>query len=142
MNKKNCIMIMGCGRLGSGIAGRLSDKGNDVIVIDSDKSSFRKLPSSYGGLIMVSEATDISRLLTCQINNVDTLIAVTNDDNANICAAQIGREIFKIPRVIARIYDDEKSVLLKPLGIDIICPAALSEKEISNFINWGDKKDD
>lgn len=137
MNKKHSYtMIVGCGRLGSGLAGRLSEKGNDVVVIDADKTAFRKLPNSYGGLTMVGSACDLTKLATAEISKVDTLIAVTDNDNANICVAQMGKKLYNIPRVIARIYDDEKEVLLKPLQIDIICPSALSEKEVAHFIGW------
>lgn len=141
MKKHTYTMIIGCGRLGSGLAGRLSEEGNDVMIIDADKTAFRKLPASYGGLTMVASATDISKLKSAEIDQVDTLIAVTDNDNANICVAQIGKEIFNIPRVIARIYDNDKDILLKSLQIDTICPAALSEKEIAHFINWEDEND-
>lgn len=133
--KHNYTLIIGCGRLGSGLAGKLSERGEDVMVIDVDKSSFRKLPSSYGGLTMAAGGTDISRLVSAQIEQADTLIAVTDNDNVNICAAQIGKKMFHIPKVIARVYDDEKSSLLQPMEIETICPTTLSEKEIANFID-------
>lgn len=134
--KSNYTMIIGCGRLGSMLAGKLSEKGDDVMIIDADKMAFRKLPESYGGMTMVAGATDISKLMNAEIKQVDTLVVVTDNDNVNICTAQMGKELFKIPRVIARIYDDEKENLLKPLHIDVICPSELSQKEIAHFINW------
>lgn len=133
-------VIIGCGRLGSGIAGKLSEAGKDVMVIDAQESSFRKLPASYGGMTMVGNATDIDKLGLADIKKADTVIAVTDNDNANICAAQIAKKVFHIPRVIARIYDDEKKVLLTPLQIDCICPAALSEKEVSMFLTDGGRQ--
>lgn len=140
MNKKRMYtMIIGCGRLGAGLASKLSEEGEDVMVVDMDKTSFRRLSPSYGGQTMVAAATDISKLISAEVNHVDTLITVTNHDNINICAAQMGKMMFKIPRVIARVYDSDKEVLLKPLQIDTICPVALSEKEIAHFINWEGK---
>lgn len=132
-------IIIGCGRLGSGLAGKLSEEGKDVMVIDSDKTSFRKLPASYGGLTMVANATDIDKLNQAEIHKADTVIAVTDNDNANICAAQIAKKMFGVERVIARIYDDEKNILLTPYEIDSICPAALSEKEVAAFMTDGRK---
>lgn len=130
-------IIIGCGRLGSGLAGKMSEEGKDVMVIDFDKTAFRKLPASYGGLTMVANATDIEKLKQAEIKQADIVIAVTNNDNTNICAAQIAKKMFGVSRVIARIYDDEKKNLLVPYHIDSICPAALSEKEIAVFMNDG-----
>ena len=62
---------------------------------------------------------------------------VTDSDCVNICAAQIAKKVFHIPKVVARIYDEEKTSLVKNMGIDTICPAELSEKEIANYIQIG-----
>lgn len=137
--KQSYTVIIGCGRVGSGLAGRLSEEGNDVVVVDSDKGAFRKLPASYGGLTIVANASDIQKVIEEEKRNVDTLIAVTDNDNANICAAQMGKKMFHIPRVVARINDDQKAVLLKSMDVDTICPSALSEKEIAHFIDWEDE---
>lgn len=134
-NEKGYTIIVGCGRLGSTIAGKLSDEKKDVIIIDSDKNSFRKLPRSYGGLTMLASATDIDKLLSAGIENAETVIATTDNDNTNICVAQMAKKMFSIPTVVARIYDNEKTVLLKDMNIDTICPCALSEKEIANYID-------
>lgn len=128
-------IIIGCGRLGSSLAGKLCDEGKDVMVIDSDKSAFRKLPASYGGLVMVASATDMEKLKQAEIDKADTIIAVTDNDNVNICVAQIAKKIYGVRHTIARIYDDEKNELLVPLGINCICPAELSEKEIAEYMS-------
>ena len=53
MKKRNgCTVIAGCGRLGASIAGKLSEEKKDVMVLDCDKTAFRKLPYSYGGLTL------------------------------------------------------------------------------------------
>lgn len=133
--KHTYSIIIGCGRLGSSIAGRLSEEGNDVMVIDSDKAAFRKLPASYGGLTMIANATDMEKLVAAEIKKADTVIVVTDQDNINICAAQIAKIVFGVDKVIARIKDEDKRILLDSKEIDVICPAALSEKEVSYFIN-------
>ena len=47
MGKRNgCTVIAGCGRLGASIAGKLSEEKKDVMVLDCDKTAFRKLPYS------------------------------------------------------------------------------------------------
>ena len=130
-------IIVGCGRLGASIAGKLSDSKKDVMILDNDKTSFRKLPNSYGGMTIVGNGTDIEKLIQANIKDAVTFIAVTNNDCVNICAAQIAKRAFNVKKVVARIYDEEKLLLLKSMGIETICPSELSEKEISNYISIG-----
>ena len=138
MRKGNgCTVIAGCGRLGASIAGKLSEEKKDVMVLDCDKTAFRKLPYSYGGLTLTASATDMERLTAAGLADAAAFIAVTDHDCVNICAAQIAKEMFHIPKVVARIYDEEKIALVKEMGIDTICPSELSEKEIANYIEIG-----
>lgn len=134
---RDYTIIIGCGRLGASIAGRLSEENKDVMIIDNDKSSFRKLPPYYGGLTMVSGATDVERLIASDIGKASTLIAVTDNDNVNICAAQMAKKQFNVPKILVRIYDEDKISVLKGQNIDVICPTALSEKEAESYIEIG-----
>ena len=93
---------------------------------------------AFGGLTLNGDATDLDILLEAQIGNATTVIAVTNNDNANILVAQIAREIFHIERVIARLYDPEREYVYHEFGIDTICPAVLSVKEIDKILSRPD----
>ena len=86
---------------------------------------------------MTAGATDIDKLTAASLKDASVFIAVTDSDCVNICAAQIAKKVFHIPKVVARIYDEEKTALVKNMGIDTICPAELSEKEIANYIQIG-----
>ena len=46
---RNKILIIGAGRLGSIIADRASSRGENVIVLDENDSSFRKLDEAIRG---------------------------------------------------------------------------------------------
>lgn len=81
MGKRNgCTVIAGCGRLGASIAGKLSEEKKDVMVLDCDKTAFRKLPYSYGGLTLTASATDMERLTATGLADAAAFIAVTNHD--------------------------------------------------------------
>lgn len=83
---------------------------------------------------MVANGTDLHKLKEAKIEEASAVIAVTNDDNTNITVAQIARELFKVEKVIARLYDPECEVVYKQLGISTICPAVLSAKEIDKLL--------
>ena len=127
-------LIVGCGRLGAGLADTLSGEGEDVLILDREKSAFRKLSSSFGGLTLEGEGTDLDVLKEAGIDRADTVIAVTDNDNVNILIAQLAREVFSVGRVIARLYDPERECVYRELGIDTICPALLSANEIDKLL--------
>ena len=135
--EKSYTIIAGCGRLGASITGKLSEQKKDVMIIDRDKTAFRKLPISFGGLTLAASITDLERLKAAEIDKATVFIAVTDDDCTNICAAQIAKKVFHIEKVVARIYDEEKIPLVTGMEIDTICPTRLSEKEIADYIQIG-----
>lgn len=134
-NKKdNYTIIIGCGRVGANLANTLSDEGENVLIMDESSESFQRLASNYGGLSVVGDGTAFDQLRDAQIDRATAVIAVTNDDNTNIMVAQIAREMFNVQKVIARLHDPECEVVYRELGIDTICPAVLSAKEIDKFL--------
>ena len=105
---KDYTIIVGCGRLGASLASRFSEDGGNVLVIDEDKNSFRKLSPNYGGMVIQGDATEISVLKRAEIKNATSVIAVTNHDNTNVMVAQLAKELFHIDNVIARLYDPDR----------------------------------
>lgn len=132
--KDNYTVIIGCGRLGASLANTMSEGNSDVAIMDIDKNSFRKLSSSYGGQFIAGDGMDFADLEEAQISKADVVVAVTNNDNVNIMIAQIAREIYKVKRVIARLYDPERECVYHEFGIDTICPAVLSANQIDKMI--------
>lgn len=127
-------IIIGCGRLGAYLANALSDKEEDVLIMDKSNESFRRLSSAFGGLSIVGDGTDLEKLREAQIDRASALIAVTNDDNTNIMVAQLARDLFHVERVIARLYDPERESVYQELGVDTICPTILSSKVIDRLL--------
>lgn len=132
--KNSYTVIIGCGRLGANLANTLSNEGENVLVMDTNKNSLRRLASSFGGLSIVGNGTDFNMLKEAQIHQATAVIAVTNDDNTNIMIAQIARDVFHVERVIARLYDPDCETVYQEFGIDTICPSALSAKEIDKIL--------
>ena len=135
-NKKQSsyTVIIGCGRLGANLANTLSGEGENVLILDKEKDSFRKLSSSFGGLAVEGDGTELDTLKAADIQRADTVIAVTNNDNINIMIAQIAKECFSVKKVISRLFDPERECVYQELGIDTICPAVLSANEIDKIL--------
>ena len=133
--KNDFIIIVGCGRLGANLANTLSDEDGNVLIMDTTKESFRRLSADFGGLSVVGDGTDLATLKEAQMDKAHAVIAVTDDDNTNIMVAQLARDMFGVKNVIARLYDPERESVYQDLGIDTICPAILSAKEVDKLLD-------
>ena len=136
-NKKQSsyTVIIGGGRLGANLANTLFGEGENVLILDKEKDSFRKLSSSFGGLAVEGDGTELDTLKAADVQRADTVVAVTNNDNINIMIAQMAKECFSVKKVISRLFDPERECVYQELGIDTICPAVLSANEIDKILN-------
>ena len=142
-NKKDGhTIVVGCGRLGANLANRLSEEGRSVVVIDSNKESFRKLSQSFSGITLVGDATYLNVLNEAEIGKATAVVSVTNYDNTNILVAQISKELFGIEHVIARLYDPERECVYQEFNIETISPAVLSMKEIDKMLDMPGSEED
>ncbi|MFA5658362.1 MAG: TrkA family potassium uptake protein [Oscillospiraceae bacterium] len=131
--KSENIIIVGAGRLGSCLAGALSQKGFRVIVIDKDEDAFRKLPESFSGYKITGDGTDIDILKSADIENSQMVISCTDSDNVNSLIAQIASRIYGIQQVYTRLNDTDKDKLLDGFNIHTIYPFKLSMNEFERL---------
>ena len=132
--KKKREVIIGCGRLGAGIAEALSRKGDEVTVIDLDESAFKRLPFAFCGDAVVGDGTDLSVLKGVKTECADAVIAATDSDSANVMIAQAARLMSPEVSVVARLRDPERGALCGGMRIRTICPAELAVSEASRMI--------
>jgi trk system potassium uptake protein TrkA len=114
------VVVVGCGRVGSGLASILEDGGHTVAVIDQNQKAFRRLPEGFSGKTVNGVGFDRDRLRDAGIEEADALAAVTSGDNSNIMVARTAREVFGVERVVARIYDPRRAAIYERLGIPTI----------------------
>lgn len=114
------VVVVGCGRVGSGLAGILETGGHTVAVVDKAQKAFRRLPEGFGGKKVLGVGFDRDLLREAGIEEAGALAAVTNGDNSNIMVARAAREVFGVERVVARIYDPRRAAIYEKLGIPTI----------------------
>jgi trk system potassium uptake protein len=124
------VVVVGCGRVGSELAGALELGGHTVAVVDKRKEAFRRLPPSFGGKTIVGFGFDRDTLLEAQIDQAGALAAVTSGDNSNILSARIARENFSIDRVVARIYDPRRALIYQRLGISTVATVSWTTDQV------------
>lgn len=114
------VVVVGCGRVGAGLAGILEDGGHTVAVVDKAQKAFRRLPESFSGRTILGVGFDRDLLREAGIEEAGALAAVTSGDNSNIMVARTAREVFGLERVVARIYDPRRAAIYEKLGIPTI----------------------
>lgn len=124
------IVIVGCGRVGSALAKLLYADGHEVIVVDENPNAFKRLGQNFNGHVVVGTGIDYEVLKNAGADTADGFVAVTDGDNRNIMAALIAQRMFKIKRIVARIYDPPRGQMYRELGVETVCPTTLGAKLI------------
>ncbi len=119
------IIIVGCDLLGSILANNLSDVGHNVSVIDRDSERLNVLGSGFNGVKIKGIEYDNEILVEAGIREADILLAVTTDENINITVSLIAKEMYKVPRIIARIMNPNRKYIYENLQIETINPIQL-----------------
>lgn len=128
------LVIVGCGRVGSGLANSLSSEGHDVVVIDKSKRAFRRLDDGFPGQRIVGSGFDKDALTTAGASQADALAAVTSGDNSNILCARIARENYGIANVVARIYDPRRAEIYQRLGIPTVATVTWTIDQVRRWL--------
>ncbi|MDD4230724.1 MAG: TrkA family potassium uptake protein [Dehalococcoidales bacterium] len=125
-------VIMGCSRVGARLAEMLSEDGCQVTVLDIEANSFKRLSQNFNGTALLGNGLDEATLVRAGIETADAFVAVTQGDNRNIMASQIARHIFKVPRVVCRIYDPLRRDLYSELGLITISSTTVVANMVKN----------
>jgi trk system potassium uptake protein TrkA len=118
-------VIVGCGRVGAGLAERLAREGNEVTIIDINTEAFSRLEPDFPGQAIRADGTDEDVLRRAGTQGADWFFALTEGDNRNAFAAQLATEDFGVTNVVAKINDPVRAEAYTMLGIATICRTRL-----------------
>lgn len=128
------IIIAGCGRVGALLATHLALEGHDIAVIDHDPTAFTRLGAGFPGTTHTGKVFDRATLEAAQVDHADAFCAVSSGDNSNVVAAKVAKEIFRVPRVVARIYEPRRAEIYRRLGIPAVSSVAWSANEVLSIL--------
>lgn len=111
------VVIVGCGRVGSFLAGLLDKGGHEVTIIDLERAAFTHLPEDFKGTTLMGNGTDMDVLRQAGVDKVDAFLTLTQGDNRNLMAAQIARQIFGVKQVLAKVNDPVRASTYRQHGI-------------------------
>lgn len=125
-------IIGGCGRVGAQLAERLSSEGTEVVIIDANANAFARLGPMFSGDTSVGDITDPDVLRRAGIERCQAFAAITSQDNANLMAVQIARELFDVPRTVARLFNPGREESYQKMGVHYVSGTRLVAKAILN----------
>lgn len=114
------FVILGCGRVGAALATTLEGSGHSVAIIDQHEQAFHKLGRNFQGTRIAGVGFDKDVLVKARIKEAYAFAAVSNGDNTNIISARVAREMYRVPHVVARIYDPGRAEIYQRLGITTV----------------------
>ncbi|MBM3504719.1 MAG: Trk system potassium transporter TrkA [Alphaproteobacteria bacterium] len=97
------VIVCGAGQVGTSIAEQLVSEQNDVTVIDQSAERIRRLNDTLDVRALLGHASHPDMLERAGANGADMIIAVTQFDEINMVACQVGHSLFNIPTKIARV---------------------------------------
>ncbi|MDO9036192.1 MAG: TrkA family potassium uptake protein [Methanoregula sp.] len=130
------IMIIGCGRMGAGLALYLEMSNHSVTVIDNDPSAFERLEPAFRGQTFPGDALDRDILTRAGIERADCLAALTPNDSINLVVARLAKEVFKVPKVVARMHDPRKSEIYRRLGVQTVSTVSLGMQRFAELLTF------
>jgi trk system potassium uptake protein TrkA len=132
------IIVMGCGRVGSQVSQLLVRQGHAVTVIDHDANALARLGSDFKGRVVQGIGFDRNVLLEAGVETAEGFVAASSSDNANIVAARVARNIFRVPRVVARLYDPVRAEVYHRLGLTTISSTQWGAERIVEVVTHND----
>ena len=128
-------VIVGCGRVGAGLADQLDRAGWQVLILDVRSAAFDRLPSTFAGTAVRGDGTDEDVLRRAGAEGAELFLALTEGDNRNIMAAQLALEAFGARRTVAKVNDPVRAEAYAHLGIATVCRTNLMTDAIGAFLD-------
>ncbi|HEX2980787.1 MAG TPA: TrkA family potassium uptake protein [Anaerolineaceae bacterium] len=128
------VLIVGCGRLGSDLASRLSKMGHEVSVIDNTAAAFSNLPSDFQGRVIEGDALNRDVLYRAGIEQSDAVAAVTNMDALNAVVAHIAHEVYDVNNVVVRNYDPHSRPMHESFGLQVVSSTSWGAQRIEEML--------
>ncbi len=97
------IVICGAGKVGFSLAKYLSDRGNSVTVVDTNKELIDSINQKLDVKAICGQASHPDVLKSIHLEQADILIAVTHIDEVNMITCEVAHALFQVPKKIARV---------------------------------------
>jgi trk system potassium uptake protein len=112
------VIVVGGGQVGSSVTRKLLDLGHEAVIVEQRRERHLVLDEEFGHRAQHGDGTELSVLENAGIKRpADIVVAVTGDDEDNLIICQLARELYGVPKVVARVNDPRNQAHFDLLGI-------------------------
>ncbi len=121
------VVIGGGGKIGEYLASVLLREGNAVAVIEENIDSADYLAMKLEGrsTIIHGDCCDSQFQEDAGVRRADVFVAATGQDEDNLVACQIARQVFSVSRCVARVNSPKNLRIFRHIGIECVSSTEL-----------------
>jgi trk system potassium uptake protein TrkA len=129
------FIVIGCGRVGEQLAYRLYKQQHKVVVVDSNRSLFNRLPADFHGRTVEGELLSADTFTRAGMAAADGVAVVTNSDTMNAVIGHAIRSHYpQVKRVLVRNYDPAMREMLEAFGLQVISSTAWGAERMQELL--------
>lgn len=113
------IIIIGCGKIGKGIALELSNTEN-VVAIDRNNKMLDALGDNFNGKKVWGDALDLTILEEAGVKDANAVFLLTGNDNLNIVVGKVVKRKYGVQNVVMQVNDEIKKKIFNEEGITVV----------------------
>ena len=113
------VIVIGGGKVGFYLCKTLLEHGHQPLIIEKNKRTCEYASTQLDIPTINADGSTIEALTAANASRSDTVIAVTGLDQDNLISCQLAKEIFHVPKTVARVNNPKNAAVMKKLGVDI-----------------------
>ena len=126
----NRFAVIGLGQFGNAIARQLSQRGAEVIAIDSREDAIEDIKDDVAYAVSL-DATDIRALKAQNLQDVDAVVVAIGENFESLLLCSVLLKELGVNRVIARANGSQQRMILEKIGLkEILSP----ENEVGSAV--------
>ena len=113
------IVVVGCGKIGKGLALELSNDEN-VVVVDRSLKNLDSLGDDFNGKKIWADAMDTNTLEKAGVKEADVVFLLTGNDNLNLVVGKVVKRKYGVEDVTLQVNDIVKKKIFREEGLTIV----------------------
>ena len=134
------IVIVGDGKVGQALTGRLAEEGHDVVVIDNSPNALRNSVEVYDVMGISGNGASYAVQKEAGVQEADLLIAATSGDELNLLCCMVAKKLgakHTIARVRNPDYEEQLAEMKEELGLSMtVNPEQAAAREIARMLRF------
>lgn len=113
------VIIVGAGKVGYYLAKTLLEHGHTPKIIERDKQRCESIANTLDVPVLYGDGSTMEMLELAEARCAEAVVSVTGRDQDNLIACQLAKQVFDVPKTVARVNNPKNTPIMKKLGVDI-----------------------